>query len=645
MSVQFGKWNFDGRPADRECLAKAEAMLAPYGPDGRAAYIKDSVGILFCAFHTTRESRSEAQPHITRSGTVLTWDGRLDNRVELIRDMRDVLTIGSTDVAIVAAAFERSGTICFERLLGDWVLSIWNPTDRSLILAKDPIGSRQMYYTLDTHNLTWSTVLDPLVLSRTKVFAPNKEYMAGWLSFFPASHLTPYVGIQSVPPSSYVYFQEKKRVITKYWDFDPAKQTHYKTDAEYEEHFRSVFQEAVRRRVRSHAPILAELSGGMDSSSIVCMADLVLARGDVEQPRLDTLSYYDDSEPAWNESPYFRKVEEKRGRAGCHINIGQQHAFQLSADTTSFAATPASGRSTSLASRTFSECIRAHGNRVVLSGIGGDEVTGGVPTPTPELADLLANAQFGILRRQLTAWALAKRRPWFHLLWEAVRGFLPPAVVGMPNDCRPAPWLDSNFTRDFRGALRGYRPRLKLIGPTPSFQENQFALHILRRQLACSTLPCDPPYEKRYPYLDRDLLEFLYSIPREQLVRPGQRRSLMRRALVGIVPSEILNRRRKAFIARAPAAAISAQWAEAIELTRQMVSGSLGIVVPEKFIAALESARVGREVPMVLLMRTIALELWLRNMFRERRLQMSDDQATQIAPARDSRSAVENFLS
>jgi len=158
-------------------------------------------------------------------------------------------------------------------------------------------------------------------------------------------------------------------------------------------------------------------------------------------------------------------------------------------------------------------------------------------------------------------------------------------------------------------------------------------------------LPCDPPYEKRYPYLDRDLLEFLYSIPREQLVRPGQRRSLMRRALAGIVPAEILNRRRKAFIARAPAAAISAQWAEAIELTRQMVSGSLGIVVPEKFIAALESARVGREVPMILLMRTIALELWLRNTFRERRPQMSDDQATHIAPASDSCSAIENFLS
>ena len=60
----------------------------------------------------------------------------------------------------------------------------------------------------------------------------------------------------------------------------------------------------------------------MDSSAIVCMADTIIARGATETPRLDTVSYYDDSEPNWNERPYFTKVEEKRGRTGCHIDIG-----------------------------------------------------------------------------------------------------------------------------------------------------------------------------------------------------------------------------------------------------------------------------------------------------------------------------------
>ena len=175
---------------------------------------------------------------------------------------------------------------------------------------------------------------------------------------------------------------------------------------------------------------------------------------------------------------------------------------------------------------------------------------GGVPTPAPELENLLARAQFGALAHQLKVWALEKRKPWFHLFWEAARGFFPPALVGVPKYMRPAPWLQSSFVKRHWAALTGYPSRTKLFGPLPSFQDNLGTLDALRRQLARTALPFEPPYEKRYPYLDRSLLEFMFAIPREQLVRPTQRRSLMRRALVGIVPDEILNRKTKAFVAR-----------------------------------------------------------------------------------------------
>src|SRR5213075_2882466 len=110
------------------------------------------------------------------------------------------------------------------------------------------------------------------------------------------------------------------------------------------------------------------------------------------------------------------------------------------------------------------------------------------------------------------------------------------------------------------------------------FQGNLGTLDILRRQLARAAAPFDPPFDKRYPFLDRDLLEFMFAIPREQLVRPTQRRSLMRRALVGIVPDEILNRKTKAFVARAPMKTVSRDWAKLMEMTQNMVIGSLGIV-------------------------------------------------------------------
>jgi asparagine synthase (glutamine-hydrolysing) len=615
VSVQFGRWNFDGKPVDRDYLEKVKPFLSPYGPEDAGSYSQRNISILYHAFHTTKESRREVQPHLTSSGSILTWDGRLDNRDELIPQLHGAVTTHSTDVEIVATAYEYWWEDCFAMLIGDWALSIWTPHTRSLILAKDPIGARHLYYSVDDKQVTWSTILDPLVLLAKKTFSLCEEYIAGWFSFFPATHLTPYIGIRSVPPSSSVLIRPGKHSVNKYWDFDPGKRIGYHTDGEYEEHFRSVFSETVRRRLRSDSPILAELSGGMDSSSIVCMADTILARGAAETPRLDTISYYNDSEPNWNERPYFTKVEERRGRTGTHIDVSKQEPFICAPDRDHFAATPGSGSGRpSEASRQLAACMASQGNRVVLSGIGGDEVMGGVPTPTLEIEDLLARGHLRTLARQLKVWALNKRKPWFHLLFEAARGFFPPSLVGVPEHKRPAPWLNPGFIERNRNALQGYETRLKLFGPLPTFQENVFALEVLRRQLACDVLSADLLREKRYPYLDRDLLEFMYGIRRDQLVRPGQRRSLMRRALVGIVPDEILNRKRKAYLARAPLAAIAKDWAHFAEMTQHMASSSLRIVDANKFSETLQKASHGQEVPTVTVMRTLGIEHWLQGL-------------------------------
>jgi asparagine synthase (glutamine-hydrolysing) len=614
MSIQFGRLSFDGMPSDPGYLHRVSSVLAPYGPDGITAYSKGGLNILRYAFHTTRESRHETQPYVSPSGVVITWDGRLDNRADLMRKFSDVLANNASDVSIVAAAYERRGLDYLAELIGDWALSIWNPGDRSVVLAKDPIGVRPLYYSLDGARLTWCSILDPLVLLSGNTFALDEEYVAGWLSFFPAVHLTPYVGIHSVPPSSFVVIKSGKSTTKRYWDFDPDKKIRYHSDAEYEEHFRVVFTESVHRRLRSESPILAELSGGMDSSSIVCIADRILARGGGETPRLDTLSYFDDSEPGWNERPYFSKVEEGRGHIGCHIDVSSRDAFIYDFETHRFAATPSSGGRPSEAGRQFIHCMTSQGNRVLLSGIGGDEVTGGVPTPTPQLADLLARARFSSLAHQLRLWALNKRKPWFQLLLEVTHGFLPHALVGVPKHSRPAPWLHPTFVKRHRDVLSGRGPRLKLFGPLPSFQECLSTLEALRRQLACSVLPTEPRHEKRYPYLDRNFLEFIYAIPPEQLVRPGQRRSLMRRALVGVVPDEVLDRKRKAFVARGPRVAISTHWASLIEISRHMLTNSLGIVDCRAYCDALEQARNGQDVPIIPMMRTIAIEMWLRNL-------------------------------
>jgi asparagine synthase (glutamine-hydrolysing) len=573
--------------------------------------LKGNVGILYRSFHTTQESRSERQPHILSTGAVITWDGRLDNRAELVSEFSHLLKLTSTDVEIVAAAYERWGTNCLKRLIGDWALAVWNPGTRSLTLAKDFLGSRHLYYYANERQIAWSSILDPLVHS-AEGLTLCEEYIAGWLSFLPAAHLTPFVGIHAVPPSSFVVLNPCKCTVKQYWDFDSSKSIRYGSDAGYEEHFRTAMAQAVERRLRSNTPILAELSGGMDSPTVVSVGDRVLGHGLANAPRLDTISYISDSEPNWNELPYITKVEEQRGRVGCHIDVSSPTFFNFTNQEVFL--TPGAGKQTSAASKEFDECRLSQGHRVLLSGIGGDEVTGGVPTPLPELENLLAKAHLRMLAHKLKLWALNKRKPWFHLLGQALRGFFPRQFVGVPKNLQPAAWLNQRFVRRNMDALLGYPRRIKLFGPVPSFQENLATLDNIRRQAACWSLPSEPTYEKRYPFLDRCLLEFLFAIPREQLVRPGMRRSLMRRALVGIVPNEILNRKRKAVVSRAPRVAISTEWHRLVEMTQEMVSSSLGIVVSVKILDALEEARRGGEVRIVPLMHTLATEMWLRTL-------------------------------
>jgi asparagine synthase (glutamine-hydrolysing) len=613
MSVQFGRWNLSGKPVNREYLQKVEPLLAPYGPDGLGSYSKGNVSIIYCSFYTTKEARGETQPYVAPSGCVLTWDGRLDNRIELIRRLANKVNEASSDLAIVAEAYERWEKDCFARLIGDWTLSIWDPGKRSLILAKDPIGVRHLYYSLDNNQLTWSSVLEPLVLLSERSLELCEEYIAGWFSYFPATHLTPYLGLHSVPPSCWIQIQQGGATVHRYWDFDPDKRIRYRTDSEYEEHFRAVFSKAVRRRLRSDTPILAELSGGMDSSAIVCVADTIIAECQTDIPRLDTISYFDDSEPNWNERPYFTKVEEKRGRVGCHIDVSNPEAFNFELDREHFAAIPSSGTKHSRALKEFTDYITSQRHRVVLSGIGGDEVMGGVPTPMLELEDLLASGQFGKLVHQLKAWALNKRTPWHRLLFMTIRRFLPAMTFSVNKSEGPTAWLNGDFIRRNGSALGAGRNRVNFFGPLPSFQGNIATLIGLQRQLSCDILQSDPLYEKRYPYLDLTLLEFIYAIPREQLVRPGRRRSLMRRALHELVPTEILERKRKAYVSKSPVVALQ-KVADRIEtLLECALTVHYGFVDADKLRSSVDRIMSGKDVKeWAFLTRTLGLELWLR---------------------------------
>ena len=169
MSVQAGIWNFDGRPVDRKLLADISESLKYQGPDGESCHVDGSVALLYRPFHTTAESRREKQPYRSNRGFIVTWDGRLDNRDELIPELRSELEANPTDVAIVAAAFDRWETDCFRRIVGDWAVSIWKPDQRELLFAADYMAIRHIFYYLKKDRICGQRISVRSCCSRTKV--------------------------------------------------------------------------------------------------------------------------------------------------------------------------------------------------------------------------------------------------------------------------------------------------------------------------------------------------------------------------------------------------------------------------------------------------------------------------------------------
>lgn len=603
MEAHFGEWRF-GQSGSEALNPDTATICAQFGFGQDGSYRGAGVEIHKRSFASA--APLSRQPQRLSSGEVLVWDGRLDNAEELVRELG--MADGSSDSTVVGSAWLHWHQKALGRLLGDWALSVWNPQNRSLLLATDFLGSHHLYYAFAPRLVRWCTSLAPLVTLARGCLSLDDGYIAGWIAGFPRADLTAFREIRRVPAACVVQITEGGCAVHPYWRFDGARITRHHLDADYEAHFLELFSRSVSRCLRSPWPVMAELSGGLDSSAIVCMADRICAAAG--RPLIDTVSYYDKTEPTWDEQLWFSKVEAARGKTGLHIDVSLPECPETNReDQDTFPCWP--GASRTAQKNPLLEYMVRCGHRVLLSGIGGDEFLGGVPTPIPELEDLLARGHIFRLLARLTAWSLVQRRPLIHLLRDAAAGFLPFFVARKVRRRPSLPWLSPQFARRQRRALEGYPRRWRLFGPLPTFQENLDALDTIRRQLGCTEVTACHPFEKRYPFLDRDLLEYLFSIPREQLVRPGQRRSLMRRALRGLVPDEILGRRRKAYITRAPLRIAEAEYEKWSSSDRSMMGERHGYTESAAFLKVLQAVRQGRSIPVIPILRTIALEEWL----------------------------------
>src|SRR5215213_439794 len=415
MSALGGIINFDAKPIDDETLMRVADALEAHGPDGGAEVCFDSAGMVYRAFHTNLESRSERQP-LVQNGCVLAWDGRLDNREELIPLLRDELRDGRSDVAIVMAAYNRWGFKSVSGLIGDFALSLWDSRSRKLLLARDPVGARLLFYHSGVDRLIWSSRLESLLNLPDTKLEVNDEYVAGYLTSHPAPELTPYKNIYAVPPGNILSVQQGKITIQRFWSLDPSREIRYRSDREYEEHFVQLFSEGVRARLRVDGPVWADLSGGLDSSSIVCVADRILEREAAQAHRVETISPVFDQSSLSYERKFIRVVEEKRRQAGRHF-LESEYPLLAEQESENLRVIPNPLEMWAEYHKGVRRAMRAAGVRVRLCGIGGDELMTASSDPSPELCDLLVQGKLRDLHKRLQAWSLALKKPYIELLW------------------------------------------------------------------------------------------------------------------------------------------------------------------------------------------------------------------------------------
>ncbi len=251
-----------------------------------------------------------------------------------------------------------------------------------------------------------------------------------------------------------------------------------------------------------------------------------------------------------------------------------------------------------------------HEKRIVISGFGGDELLGGPSNPVPALADALVEGRFERLYEGLVRSSIAERVTVWQMLYEAVHSAYRYLWSKGPDPATLPPWLkisESTLVRKTSGWMR------EDAGMLPSTRDS-----VALWSSVIETLPHRLPgfltrREYRYPILDRNLVEFLLRVPSDQLRRPGQRRSLMRRSLGSLIPREVMQRTRKAFLQRGPIRLLDENRGVISSLFDSSRLDDLGLIDASYLRTmmdcdAIESLAQHRQP----LMRAIHLELWLR---------------------------------
>lgn len=677
IGIHFAEGSLQGpqvlEPLLEPVLERMAAVLSHRGPDGQSFWIEEpslsdgGVGLGHLALHATPEAHAESLPlRCEEKNLVLTCDARLDNRDELLHLLRPQLqqVLGASprepligDSVLILAAYLRWKSDCAQHLLGDFAFAIWDGPAQTLFCARDHVGVKPFYYVRQAELFAFASEIKALLEVPGVERRVDEERVAKYLMVaFDSFEDTAFEGIRRLPPAHTLSLSARGLEIERYWNLKSVPMLRGLSDAEYEQRFREVLFEAVRCRMRAPRgknTLGGFLSGGLDSSAVMCVARCI--EREKSEPRgLPVFSAIFEAVPECDERPFIQAVLDGGGLIP-HWIRGEERSPLMNLEHVLWHTDEPSLGPNLCSAWTHYKPAREAGVRVLLDGHGGDETVG---YGQARLSEMVQAGEWRALWRELKAFerngflqggpdaGQIMRRSLGHglkplRLARRLKHGLARRLPRLPGaSSRRGQRWGQNVARG--DGATGDRPQWKAllreefaarIGAEAMHQNSQASQPRIvdgDRKFNESTLSAPLQalafeelgkaaaangVEARYPLWDKRLVELCLSMPPEQKLRDGWTRSILRRALEGVLPSQVQWRGSKVDFTPEAWHGLRAHDAQRLQqLADKELAWSSGFVDAEeasrcaRLILQSEAAAPG---PSPIAVRAAALECWL----------------------------------
>lgn len=498
------------------------------------------------------------QPLSNEDGSIwVVFNGEIYNYLEL-RDLlarRGHRLRGRGDTEVIVHLYEEFGERCLEKMKGMFAFALWDSSEKKLLLARDRLGIKPLYYAMARGGIVFSSELKAMRRLKWLDFTIDPQALHDYLTYkYVPAPMTIFRDIQKLMPGHALLCRRGEARLFKYWDVNLSKPPLLGDEDELAELLREKLQESVKRHLASDVPVGAFLSGGIDSSAIVALMREAMAG----QPLMTFSIGF--AEKAFDELPWARITASHFSTVHHEATLSASDAISILNGMTVFDEPFADP--SALPTYFLSGLARKHVT-VILSGDGGDELFAGYDTYRasriatyfscflPLLKSKAVGKAIEILPSQDKRFPLSFKGRKFisgmelrgyarHLRWMEV--FSEEAKKLLYNG------FDSSELRDSRHALENYGP---IIGETDELTALQYLdlkvylpddilVKLDRASMAHSL-------EARVPFLDDELVELAFSIPPYLRMKGLRGKYLLRKALGDLVPQAILKRPKRGF--------------------------------------------------------------------------------------------------